>query len=134
MKRSYITEKIMNKVIIYEENKSRNWLRRFMVILLVLVISVLLFMILFVKEMNYNKTFDLLSLFTEDKEIIDQFWQDTLSVFLMEIPQNYALLGLIGLISLIVLVIIGRKKLKLVKKKLGQVEKYLQKASQRRYL
>lgn len=124
MKKVDLTGKVMGKVVGFEKRHVKWWLGKFILVISVLCASFIFSAAVFQKEVLQRRILDLLSLFTEDKEIIGQFWQDTLGVVWEEIPHE--LLFLLGLIFLIfvIFIFVSRKRLKIIRKKMSQLEKY----------
>lgn len=71
-----------------------------------------------------KRTFDVFELFTQEPEIIAEFWRDVLQTFWDELPQEMILIAVAVFTVLIVFFIITRRKRKVIDKKLHQLEKY----------
>ena len=73
------------------------------------------------------KTFELLSLFTQDKEIIQEFWQDTLSTFFQELPVRGVVIFLLSLSLAVLFIIVVIKKLPIIKNRILGIIKIVKK-------
>lgn len=122
-----LTKPVMEKVVRFERRHIWIWVSRFVTILGILVAAAFAFLLFATKEIIERDTFSLLTLFGEDKEIIQEFWQDTLSIFWEELPHRKLALGIGFLITIVVLVVVNRKKITLMIKKVKTIVKYTKK-------
>ncbi len=124
MKTIDVTKSVMDQVVGFEKRRSFGWLGRFFFILFVLgALGIWVFWIA-AAEIFERQTLELLTLFTQDREIIAQFWQDTMMVFWEELPQRKLAVSFIALLGAILLVIFTRKKFMIVWRKIQQLAKY----------
>lgn len=117
----------MKRVVSFEARRSKLWLRLFAALVFLLVTILAVFLIIAIRKIGERQTFDLLTLFQEDREIIAEFWQDTLLTFWEELPQR--LLLMIGLAVGIIasLFWVTRRKRRVIGRKLTELAKYQRK-------
>ena len=124
MKQHDVTRSVMKKVVLYEKRQSARRIVIYAVSFILVTIGIGLFLTQAVSEMSANKTLDLLTLFFQEREIIDQFWQDTLIVLWEELPKNSIAVALLGILATFFIVYIFRRKLKILYKKVHYLVKY----------
>lgn len=124
MKKVDLTEKVMQKVAGYEKRKISLWLGRFAAILVILFGGFLFSAWIFHRVLIDRQIWDLFSLFSQDREIIAEFWQDAMGVIWEEMPRGpiYALAVIVFLVFAVILS--SRKKLKIIRRKIGQLKIY----------
>lgn len=108
MKHVDVTKSVMEQVTRFEQERSTGWLWRFRITL-----GVLLGLILFILwrvwgQLQESNSLDLLTLFWEDAEIVREFWQDTVSVFIEELPQGA--LRIAGIVLLVIVAVVWRTR------------------------
>ena len=114
----------MNQVVGFEKRRSFWWIGKFLFILFVLgALGIWVFWIA-ATEILQRQTLELLTLFTQDREIIAQFWQDTIMVFFEELPQRKLAVSFLALLGVVLFVLLTRKKFMIVWKKIQQLAKY----------
>lgn len=114
----------MDKVVHYETSHTARWLVAFFVVLGVAVgiIGVIVWNVYMTGAQMH--TWDLLGLFAQDREIVAEFWQDTLDIVFAEIPPaTFVVLGVL-LLSVVVLFIRTRKKRKVIARVRGELAKH----------
>lgn len=79
---------------------------------------------IFQKQLIERDILDLFNLLHEDREIIKEYWQDTLGVIWEELPHRLLILFLVTAIILIIFVVTSKNRLKVTRKRLNQLEKY----------
>ena len=124
MKTVDVSARVMNKVAVYERRRSAVWIRGFLAVVAGLAIGCGLVFFLVLKDLMEKRAFDMFELFTEDPEIIAEFWKEVLGTFWEELPQEMLLIAAIILIALVLFILITRRKRKIIEKKLHQLEKY----------
>lgn len=124
MKKVDLTRKVMNRVVGFEKKGIGFWLFRFFLVLTVLVEIVFLSLWFFAKNILESKTYELFSLLTEDREIIEQFWQDTLMIIWEEMPKHLLFIFILSTILIVLILFILRKKIKVIRKKVRLLAKY----------
>lgn len=121
-----LTKSVMDRVISLERQQVRQWRIMFWAVVGILLIIVLILLVQAWQIIQDRGTFDLLTLFQEDQDVIAEFWQDTLTTFWEELPQRRLFL------TAIVGVIIGgvflatKKTRRVLRKKLEQLQEYTQ--------
>lgn len=113
----------MDKVTQFEERRSRLWMTVFAVVLVLLLGVAVLFLFRTYAVLSEQHTLDVLEIIHEDKEIIFEFWQDTLSVMITELPQKTLLLGGGALLLLGITWIITRHHRRIVQRRLTELAK-----------
>lgn len=92
-----ITSNVMKRIVIVEKNS----LLRNLAVLVGIFTSLLLVFaavtVLFIQDVRDLGTWDVLTLFWEDREIVADYWRDALSTFWLEVPNEYVfiLLGVL---------------------------------------
>lgn len=121
MQKHDLTKIIMGKVVRFEERRTKLWLGKYIFILL-LFIAVLIFLIyISVNIIQKQQTADLLAIFGEDREIIAEFWQDTVTTFWEELPLIWLGLGGLALTGIIIYLRLSGKKIQIIKNKRGEL-------------
>ena len=75
MENKDLTRKVMDKVISFERKRSTLWIKVFLFTLSALSLMVTVYFLMAIRQAQGGQIFDLLSLFGEDSEIIEEFWQ-----------------------------------------------------------
>ncbi len=127
MKKIDITKLVMERIVKIEKRRTWVWIWRFIILNLVLVIGGLGFLIIAGKQIFEMDTFSILSLFGEDREIISEFWQDSVSTFWEELPKLQLGIGVGLLIVVVIFIWIKRKRIKLMIKKIKNIAMYSKK-------
>ncbi len=124
MKTIDVSKSVMNQVVGFEKRRSAWWIGKFLFILFVLgALGIWVFWVA-VTEIFERQTLDLFALFTQDKEVIGQFWQDTVMVFWEELPQEKLVIGFLALLGVVIFIFINRKNIFIIWKKMRQLAKY----------
>jgi hypothetical protein len=86
---SQFVEKTMHQVVMLEKKRSTRFL--FVVRAILIAFGLLVFGLcaLVVYQLNIQGSFDVLSLLSEDWEIISEYWSDVMFVFMSEFPTEY---------------------------------------------
>jgi hypothetical protein len=123
MKRVDVTKSVMDRVTRFEKERSHSWLWRSRIFIGVLFVGVLWALWMVWDQLRARQTLDMLSLFWEDAEIIQEFWQDTIIVFLEELPREALVVAGIVLVGLFGYIWLTHKKRAIMKKRLTQLAK-----------
>jgi hypothetical protein len=123
MKRVDLTKSVMDKVTRFEKERSTGLLWRSRVYISVLIAAGGYVAWRVWNQLRESQTLDLLSLFWEDAEIIKEFWQDTVSVFLEELPTETIVMGGVIFVGLIFYIWFTHKKRRIAKRRLAQLAK-----------
>jgi hypothetical protein len=121
MKTKTIVSSVMNRVMFFEKKRSTRWQSLFragMGIGAVLVIGATAATIL---QLIRQDTLSLGELLFEDREIIKEFWQDTLLSFFAEMPLDLILLGGTTIVLVGAIFVGTRKQRNRVKRKLREI-------------
>jgi hypothetical protein len=124
MKNVNISARVMKKIVQYERKRITLWLRSFVTMTVVLVVSCLALFGFTVSDLMEKRAFDVLELFTQDREIIAEFWKEVLQTFWEEMPQGLFFAGVTVVVILIILIVITRRKRMIIDKKLRGLEKF----------
>lgn len=129
MKKTDVTRVVMEKVTRFEENRSRRWIMVFLTIILGIAALIGVSVLRTYDVLNKQHTLDLLEIFYEDKEIIAEFWQDTVAVIIDELPQQTVFIGLLLCILLVTIWAITRRRRKIVQRRLSELAKRRKKSN-----
>jgi hypothetical protein len=121
---SAMTEEIMGKVMDFEKKKSRRFLGRFFIIIFILLFVFGILLWFFNQDLLSKNTYDLFSLFSEDKEIIAEYWRDTVTTIWEEIPKEILIGVLFIFFASISYFLFSKRRLKITKKKLDSIDKF----------
>ncbi|MBI5613700.1 hypothetical protein HY947_02140 [Candidatus Gottesmanbacteria bacterium] len=88
-KKINVLNRVMDKVVAYEEKRSSFFLWNYRLLLAIIILCIIAVGIGLYWELVYRRAFDLLTLFFEDREIIAEYWVDTLGMFFNEVPREY---------------------------------------------
>lgn len=124
MKTIDLTKPIMDKIIHFEKRRTSLWLKLFISTILMLTTVALIYFWMAARQLQQRQTLELLVLLGEDREVIEEFWQDTLSVFLEEFPRWSFIYGTITIIVIILLFIFTKRKRRIVSRKLQKLANY----------
>lgn len=122
MKSIDMTKPVMEKVMRFEKRRSLWWLGRFFLILLVLSAAGLWLLWVVATQIAQRQTMELLTLFTQDREIIAEFWQDTLTVFWEELPQGKLIIIFLILAVIVLFILLTRRHRMIVWKRIRQIK------------
>ncbi|MEK7577343.1 MAG: hypothetical protein AAB492_01825 [Patescibacteria group bacterium] len=125
-KNSRSTTPIMRRIITLEKHRLLKTLSLFIGVFATLFMACIVVSLAFIQDVRDLGTWDVLSLFWEDREIIAEYWQDALSTFWLEVPMGYMYIFLgISILSLIFVYFTRekRKNLKNRSQKLASYEK-----------
>ncbi len=100
------------------------WIIKFVTILLVLFIGFFGIAFFVIEEILSNDVLTPLTLFGEDREIISEYWKDTISTFWQELPQMQISISLLVLLVIVIVIVIARKRFGVIRKRLKGLAKY----------
>lgn len=124
MKKVDITVSVMNKIVRFEKRETARWLRRYALFIAVFAALFLVAIGVAIRLFYERGTYDPLTLFFEDREIIAEFWRDTLRVLIEELPQRALLSASIALIVIAGVIVMTRRKRTIIRRKLRELAKY----------
>lgn len=119
-----LTQPVLKEIVKIEKGKTAIFLSWFILAIFSLLglASVILFVAF--EMISDQGTLDLLQLFGEDKEVISEFWKDTLQTFWEELPKTNLVVGLLAVVTLVILIFALRKKIAIIIKKIKILVKY----------
>lgn len=132
MKSIDITKPVMQKVVRFESRRTKSWLRRYAAFLFILGGILLASFIITTNQIIQFQLYDMFSLLQEDREIIAEFWQDTLATFFEELPYTPLTVAGIAIGAIVLVVLATRKKRGIIQKKLSGLAKYQDKGHNKR--
>src|SRR5436190_13692435 len=106
MKTIDVSERVMKKVAGFERKRTTLWLRSFIIITVSLTIAFGAVFSFVIRDLLEKRAFDFFELFTQDPEIIAEFWKDALSTFWDELPQELLFIAVITLIVFLIFIIV----------------------------
>lgn len=124
MKKNSTTQSIMDRITKYEKTASRRWIRVFVISILLLLLLSLFITALLLWQLNQQDSFSMMTLFSEDSEIIKEFFLETITAFIAELPWELIEAGLACIVLIAIAFIVTRKKRLLLQKKMASIEKY----------
>jgi hypothetical protein len=124
MKDINITKQVMKNVTSYERSGISKFFLFFISSIVSLLLSSIVGFVLIIHDLLAKRAFDLFELFTQDSEIIRDFWQDALITFWDEIPANLVFIVIMLLLLLAAVLVFTRKKRYKIKNKLQHLDKY----------
>ena len=119
-----VSQKVMKRVVNFENKRSSLWLLVIIAITAFLAITTLFIGLSALQKVLERQSLNLLTLFAEDPEIIAEFWKDTLMIFWQELPKEEIVIALLTLALLVLFEFKAGKKLLLVIKRLKKLAKY----------
>ncbi|KKU87924.1 MAG: hypothetical protein UY16_C0016G0016 [Candidatus Gottesmanbacteria bacterium GW2011_GWA2_47_9] len=124
MKQVDVTKRVMDRVVAWERRQTAFWVGWFLVGAAVLAGALLAIVWAGTQEVLRRQTLDMLMLFTQDREIVEEFWQDTVMIVLTELPWEMIALGifLCGIMGIYLLVTVSKRRL--IHSKMSQLAQY----------
>jgi H+/Cl- antiporter ClcA len=124
MKNIDVSKKVMNDIASYERSSISVWMRYFIVTIIGIVVFCIGIFLMIANDLLSKSAFDVFELFSQDPEIISEFWKEVLTTFWDEIPQHLMLIAFVLISVLIIVVYKTGKKRQVIRKKLKELEKY----------
>lgn len=124
MKNIDVTQTVMKNIASFERKRIFSYRRKLLCIFGVLFIALCAIFGIIYRILAEQQTFDLLTVFSEDSEIIAEFWQDTVVSFFQELPQPELAVGGIVLCTVFAIIIVTRKKRDIDWTKEKELQKY----------
>ena len=118
----------MKRVVTFEKKQVIRWLIGFLLMTLILVGVLGLALFTTLRIFDERKIWDLLGLFTQEWEIISEFWQDTIATIREELPTGLLMLILAVSLFLTSLIVVSRKKIAIIRKKIRYLRKKISKS------
>jgi hypothetical protein len=123
MKKIDISKSVMNKVVQFERHRSRRWLRILYIVLATLAVGASAFLWISWDMLTQMQSWDLLSIFWQDKEIIADYWQETVMTFLAEIPTEIVIAAAATICMGIIIIVATRKRRKVMERRVRELAK-----------
>ncbi len=124
MKQIDVTVPVMHRIVAWERRRVTYWLGRFFVGIAALAGGLLAIVWLGTQEVLRRQTLDLLTLFVEDREIIEEFWQDTVMIIFAELPWEAIVPGIVLCGSIGIYLLVTASKRRMIRKKMLQLSQY----------
>jgi hypothetical protein len=124
MKHTDITTTVMETIAEREKQRISSFRWRFFTLLGVLGILCISLFVVVGMRLRQQQTFDLLEVFSEDREIIAQFWQDTVISFLQELPQPETCIVGVVICVVVCAIVSTRRKRQILKRIENEIQKY----------
>lgn len=128
-KKPDISRRVMDQVVRYEERNAATWRTKFLIVLICLFGLLAVGIYLLIQYFSEYQLFALFELFQQDREIILEYWQSTLSVIWDETPKDIVFLGLCVCVIIVIYLLVTRKKRNILKKKMQQISAYRSKSA-----
>lgn len=125
MKHKDLTTGVMSKIARFESDRIHTYRIRIRVVLAVLGMATLASVVVIMWELYSMQAFDLLTLFAEDRQIIEEFWQETLSTFWQFVPPIWFWAVILFLMCLGGMLVVTHKRRMVNSKKLSKLTKYI---------
>lgn len=123
MKKIDVTKSVMEDIVLFETQRTRKWLVIFIGSIALITCLIVMVAIQTYGTLLERHTLDVLEILSQDREIISEFWQDTLLVFWEEFPQQSIFLG-IGLVSMLISIfVLTKRRRKIVAKRFEELAK-----------
>lgn len=124
MKKIDVSHDVMKHISQYERVGISRFLAFFIGGIAILCVSSVIGFVLIINDLLSKQAFDLFELFTQDPEIIQDFWREVLMIFWDEIPQNLlSVVALLVILTICICIITQSKRTK-IKNKLKHLDKY----------
>lgn len=119
-----VTKGVMDQVISFERRRVKLWRVVFWLAVGGLGLIIIISLVQAWQIIQERGTFDLLTLFVQDQEVIAEFWQDSLVTFYEELPHRRLTITIL-VTAVIALVFLATKKIRrILQKKLEQLQNY----------
>jgi hypothetical protein len=124
MKKIDIKTPVMQKVTSIEKKRVFSWKRNFFIGISVCLLGGMIVFLNIGAILYQQQTFDLLTLFTEDGEVIREYWQDTVISFIEELPQTDVYIGLGICAVILIALLVSSHTRRVIRKKEQELQKY----------
>lgn len=119
-----LSSTVMKKIVSWERRRSVAWLGGFSAIVGGLLFVILGLLLAAIGDILDRGIGDQLSLLSENREIVEQYWQDTLATVALQLPQGKILAILAIAVLALFFFWFTRKRLGVVRRRLKQVLAY----------
>ena len=125
MKKIDVTQTVMKNIAVMEKRRITSYRRKLLIVFSCLALLFVGVITVTFKILSDQQTFDLLTVFSEDREIIAEFWQDTVMSMFQELPLPELAFGGIVLCTVFVIVAVTRRKRDIVSRKEKELKRYM---------
>lgn len=123
MKHTDLTKSVMDRIVTYESHRTRVWIGIFLAVFIFIAVLMVIIGKEIYAALLERHTLDVLEIVFQDREIIAEFWQDTLFVAWEEFPKVRLYMGL-GLGAMLAVIwMVTKKRRKIVARRFGELEK-----------
>lgn len=119
-----ISHQVMDRVARFEKRRALLWIVRFLIILGISLLLTFGLTYLTVSDMREKQTFALFQLFTQDWEIISEYWQDTMSIILSEVSPGIVATIIFIIVAIIYFVVKSARIRHVMERRLQETVKY----------
>lgn len=119
----------MDRVVGFEKYRTRRWLWVFWTGVGLLTAVLLYLLWRGWQLVSERGTLELLELLREDREIVREYWRDTVDVIIMELPQKTIIRAVVVIGIIVVVFLLTRHRRNIIRKKLQHIAK----ADRKRY-
>lgn len=123
MKKIDVSESVMKKVARYEQSRTSTWLGMFYGGVALLASLVIIYVWSSWQTITDLQSWDLLTIFMQDQEIIRDYWQDTVMAFVDELPLETMFLASLVLGVLLVVIVATKKRRKVYEHRMRELAK-----------
>ena len=130
MKNIDVTQSVMKNIAAIERKRIVSYRRKLLIVFSCLALLFVGAITVAFKILSDQQTLDLLTVFSEDREIIAEFWQDTVMSIFQELPLQEFAFGGIVLCTVFIVVVVTRKRRDIVSRKEKELKRYMKKEEQ----
>lgn len=113
----------MDRIIGFEKFRTQRWLWAFRMCVGLLGAALLYLLWRGWQLVRERGTLELLGLLREDREIIREYWRDTVDIIIMELPQKTIVRAVVVIGIIIVVFFLTRRRRNIIRKKLQHIAK-----------
>ncbi len=124
MKNIDVAAPVMRRIVSWERRRISLWVGRFLLGISLLIGGLFIVLWLGTQEVLRRQTLELLAIFWEDPQIIEEFWQDTLNIVIVELPWEMIAWGVLLIGSIGAYFVITAKARRSIQKKKTQLTRY----------
>ncbi len=119
-----VSHTVMEKVAGYERKRVALWFRTFIAISGTFVLASLVMLLLVMRDLLEKRAFDFIELFSQDREIIVEFWREALITFWDELPIERIIIAVCIFGLLVSFIFATNRRRIIMQKKLHQLDKF----------
>lgn len=122
MDKDNLEKKILKDVFRFEKQRTTHFVEKYLAVILLVGATLVFLLWQIYSRLVEQGTWDLLTIFQQDQEIIREYWQDTMGIFIAELPHRLTYITFVLLVILILAVIALLRNLPRIRKVLRQVK------------